>query len=42
MLVKVPNGTFEFIDYRETAPAAASQDMFKNNTEASLRGGLAR
>lgn len=42
MLVKVPNGTFEFIDYRETAPAAASQDMFENNTEASLRGGLAR
>lgn len=42
MLVKAPNGTFEFIDYRETAPAAASQDMFENNTEASLRGGLAR
>lgn len=42
MLLKAPNGTFEFIDYRETAPAAAFQDMFENNTEASLRGGLAR
>ena len=42
MLVKAPNGTFEFIDYRETAPAAAFQDMFENNKEASLRGGLAR
>lgn len=42
MLVKAPNGTFEFVDYRETAPAAAYQDMFENNPEASLRGGLAR
>lgn len=40
-LVKAPNGTYESIDFRETAPAAANVDMFKDNYEASLRGGLA-
>jgi gamma-glutamyltranspeptidase/glutathione hydrolase len=42
MLVRSPNGTDEFIDFRETAPAAAFQDMYNNNTDASLYGGLAR
>lgn len=42
MLVRSPNGTYEFIDFRETAPAAAFQDMYNNNTDASLYGGLAR
>lgn len=42
MLVRSPNGTFEYVDFRETAPAAAFQDMYKNNTDASLYGGLAR
>lgn len=32
----------EFIDFRETAPAAAFEDMYKNNTDASIYGGLAR
>lgn len=41
-LVKAPNGSFEFIDYRETAPAAAFEDMFENNTSAATNGGLAR
>ncbi|KAJ5082222.1 Glutathione hydrolase proenzyme [Penicillium argentinense] len=41
MLVKSPNGTFETIDFRETAPAAAFQDMYNNDTDASLYGGLA-
>ncbi|KAH9867369.1 hypothetical protein IAQ61_007961 [Plenodomus lingam] len=41
MLVRAPNGTYEFIDYRETAPAAAFEDMYKNNTKASEEGGLA-
>lgn len=42
MLVRAPNGTYEFIDFREVAPAAAFEDMYKNNTDASLYGGLAR
>jgi gamma-glutamyltranspeptidase/glutathione hydrolase len=41
MLVRAPNGTYEFIDFRETAPAAAYEDMYKNNTQASIEGGLA-
>jgi gamma-glutamyltranspeptidase/glutathione hydrolase len=41
MLVRAPNGTYEFIDFRETAPAAAFEDMYKNNVNASLVGGLA-
>lgn len=28
MLIRSPNGTFEFIDFRETAPKAATHDMF--------------
>ncbi|KAL8970968.1 MAG: hypothetical protein Q9197_003526 [Variospora fuerteventurae] len=40
-LVRSPNGTYEAIDFRETAPAAADVDMFKDNTEGSLHGGLA-
>lgn len=42
MLIRAPDGSFEFVDYRETAPAAAFEDMFKNNTRAAVRGGLAR
>lgn len=42
MLVRAPNGTFEFIDFRETAPAAAFQDMYSDDTNASIYGGLAR
>lgn len=42
LLVKSPNNTFEFIDFREAAPAAAFENMFKNNTDGSTTGGLAR
>jgi gamma-glutamyltranspeptidase/glutathione hydrolase len=42
MLVRSSNGSYEFIDFRETAPAAAFEDMYTNNTAASLYGGLAR
>lgn len=42
MLVRGSNGSYEFIDFRETAPAAAFQDMYKGNVKASLYGGLAR
>ncbi|KAJ5826042.1 hypothetical protein N7474_003180 [Penicillium riverlandense] len=41
MLVHAPNGSYEFIDFRETAPAAAFQEMYRNNTDASIFGGLA-
>lgn len=41
MLVRSSNGTYEFIDFRETAPAAAYEDMYKDNVNASLYGGLA-
>ncbi|GAB1203828.1 hypothetical protein APSETT445_002468 [Aspergillus pseudonomiae] len=40
-LVRAPNGSYEFIDFRETAPAAAFEEMFKNNTGGSTTGGLA-
>ncbi|KAF1950690.1 gamma-glutamyltranspeptidase-like protein [Byssothecium circinans] len=41
MIVRAANGTYEFIDFRETAPAAAFEDMYKNNEDASIEGGLA-
>ncbi|GAW11728.1 hypothetical protein ANO14919_010780 [Xylariales sp. No.14919] len=41
MLVRGSDGQYEFIDFRETAPAAAFEDMYNNNTDASLYGGLA-
>jgi gamma-glutamyltranspeptidase/glutathione hydrolase len=30
-----------YLDFRETAPAAAFEDMYKDNTKASVFGGLA-
>lgn len=42
MLVRDSNGEYEYIDFRETAPAAAFRDMYNNNTDASIYGGLAR
>ncbi|KAJ5951968.1 DNA glycosylase [Penicillium vulpinum] len=42
MLVRSADGDYEFIDFRETAPAAAFEDMYKNNENASILGGLAR
>jgi gamma-glutamyltranspeptidase/glutathione hydrolase len=42
MIVRSSNGSYEVIDFRETAPAAAFQDMYNNNTDASIFGGLAR
>ena len=42
MLVRGHNGSYEFIDFRETAPAAAFEEMYENNTVASILGGLAR
>lgn len=42
MLVRSANGTYEVIDFRETAPAAAFENMYKENPELSTLGGLAR
>ncbi|KAI7890522.1 gamma-glutamyltransferase [Mucor mucedo] len=40
MLIRSPNGTFEHIDFRETAPAAAFRDMFVKDPMAAQIGGL--
>lgn len=42
MLVRSSTGSFEFIDFRETAPAAAFQNMYDGNVNASIYTGLAR
>ncbi|KAK3344418.1 gamma-glutamyltranspeptidase [Lasiosphaeria hispida] len=41
ILVRDTDGQYEFIDYRETAPAAAHRDMYQNDSTASTVGGLA-
>ncbi|KAL1640316.1 hypothetical protein SLS58_006989 [Diplodia intermedia] len=41
MTVRSSNGSYEFIDFRESAPAAAFEDMYTNNTDLSIYGGLA-
>jgi gamma-glutamyltranspeptidase / glutathione hydrolase len=41
MLVRDANGVYESIDFRETAPAAAYKDMYKNFAIGSILGGLA-
>jgi hypothetical protein len=41
VLVRSKAGVYEFIDFRETAPAAAYEKMFTEETiKLSLRGGL--
>ena len=42
VVVRSGNGSFDYIDFRDAAPSAAFQDMFNNNVNASLIGGLAR
>jgi len=42
MLVRGSNGSYEFVDFREMAPAAAFEDMYEDDVEASIYGGLAR
>ncbi|KAF7855356.1 hypothetical protein EAF04_010099 [Stromatinia cepivora] len=41
MLVRSPDGEFETIDYRETAPAAAYRDMYKKHPREAVVGGNA-
>jgi gamma-glutamyltranspeptidase/glutathione hydrolase len=38
---QIESAPYEFIDFRETAPAAATEDMFKNHVNASKFGGKA-
>lgn len=40
MLIRSPNGTFEFIDFRETAPSGATHDMFEKDPSLAKVGGL--
>lgn len=41
MLVRDSYSHYEAIDFRETAPDAAYENMFKNNINGSVFGGLA-
>jgi gamma-glutamyltranspeptidase/glutathione hydrolase len=41
MMVRSKNGSYEDIDFRETAPAAAFEDMYKGNVKGSVTSGLA-
>ncbi|KAF4460322.1 gamma-glutamyltransferase [Fusarium albosuccineum] len=40
-LVRGKNGHYDFVDFRESAPAASTEDMFKGRENDSLVGGLA-
>ncbi|KAH6896937.1 gamma-glutamyltranspeptidase [Thelonectria olida] len=40
MLVRDKHGMYEAIDFRESAPAAAHENMYEGNIEGSIYGGL--
>ncbi|TGJ80895.1 hypothetical protein E0Z10_g7869 [Xylaria hypoxylon] len=40
-LIRDDNGEYTVIDYRESAPAAAFEDMYRGNVEGSIFSGLA-
>ncbi|EGR44749.1 Gamma-glutamyltranspeptidase-like protein [Trichoderma reesei QM6a] len=40
LLLRQSDGTYEFVDMRETAPAAASQDMYNDDEDLSIHGVL--
>ncbi|KAE8351277.1 gamma-glutamyltranspeptidase [Aspergillus coremiiformis] len=43
MLIKTPNGSFEFVDFRETAPASIGTTTFNDTTQSTpvgLRSGV--
>lgn len=41
VVIRDSDGNYESIDFRESAPAAAFQDMYKDNVQGSVYGGLA-
>ena len=41
-LIRAPNGSHEVVDFRETAPAASFETMYRGNVNGSILGGLAR
>lgn len=41
MVVRDAEGEYEAIDFRESAPAAAFQNMYEGNVNGSIFGGLA-
>ena len=41
MLIRLPDGKAETVDFRETAPAAATENMYVKNPAAAQVGGLA-
>ncbi|KAM0492177.1 hypothetical protein ACHAPB_008911 [Verticillium nonalfalfae] len=41
LLVRSEKGEYEFVDFRETAPAAAYEDMYVKDPDQSIHGGLA-
>ncbi|MCJ1309979.1 hypothetical protein MMC25_003640 [Agyrium rufum] len=40
-LVRASNGSYESVDFREAAPAAAFESMYQGNEQGSIVGGLA-
>lgn len=40
MVVRDAKGNYEAIDFRESAPAAAFEDMYRDNVDGSKFGGL--
>ncbi|KAF3937753.1 Gamma-glutamyltranspeptidase [Dactylella cylindrospora] len=41
MLIRSPKGEYEYVDFREMAPAASWEKMFVNRTHLSMWGGMA-
>lgn len=41
MLIRSASGEYDFIDFREAAPAAATEDMYVHNISLSQNTGLA-
>lgn len=39
-MIRDSEGNYEAIDFRESAPAAAFQDMYQGNINGSIYGGL--